>query len=313
MKKYYLRLTALAVLLALLLTGCSPLEIDVPQTMTVHATFYPIYALAAMVAQDVPDLTLCCLVQPQNGCLRSYTLSDWDAALLLRSANAVLAGGSGLESFDSTLEQTESAGIARAELLYGLELYSMGGDDEESHFSGSNPHLYMSMDGAVQIVERIAASLSAFDPKYADQYEANAQASIHQLGALKEELTSLLASWRGEKVVLMNEALIYVAEDYGFDAVTWIQRESGESLRGTDLDNCLTAIRESGAKIVLIERQAPQTLVDALTGAGFTVAQLDVLSMRGTSDGAQGYFDAQRENAAALAAAFQAANDRSEE
>ena len=63
-------------------------------------------------------------------------------------------------------------------------------------------------------------------------------------------------------------------------------------------------LEQSGAKVVLIERQAPKPFVDELEAAGFAVAQLDVLSTLGETDGAQGYFDALRENARAVAEAF---------
>ena len=95
---------AISVLLLLsLLVGCSPIVEDTPDAISLYATFYPIYALAQMVLQDVPDLTLNCLVQPQDGCLRAYSLSDWDLYLLAYSADGVIMGGCGLESFEDTL------------------------------------------------------------------------------------------------------------------------------------------------------------------------------------------------------------------
>ena len=82
---------AALLLMALMLSGCRPLVADAPKQLEVYATFYPICALADAVAQGVPDMALHCLVQPQDGCLRSYALSDWDI-YMLTSADAVIAG-----------------------------------------------------------------------------------------------------------------------------------------------------------------------------------------------------------------------------
>ena len=48
----------LAIALALTLSGCRPLVETQPQTISIYATFYPIYALAEAVMRDIPDAKL---------------------------------------------------------------------------------------------------------------------------------------------------------------------------------------------------------------------------------------------------------------
>ena len=85
------------------------------------------------------------------------------------------------------------------------------------------------------------------------------------------------------------------------DIVATVVRESGTNLYDDALESCLNTLQESGAKIVLIERQAPKPLLEALEDAGYVVAQMDVLSTWGETDGFEGYFTAQRANAEAAA------------
>ena len=75
----------------------------------VCATFPPFYALTALLTDGIDGLQLSCLVQPQDGCLRDYALSDWDL-YTLASADIIIAGGRGLESFESTLQSLGAAG-----------------------------------------------------------------------------------------------------------------------------------------------------------------------------------------------------------
>ncbi len=304
------RLVALAVFLffaAAALSGCRPLIADETQTLRVYATFYPIYALTDAVMSGVPDAELRLLVQPQDGCLRAYRLSDWDARLLALGADAVVMGGRGLESFEETLFGWGDAGPAMSAVLYNLELYNPGGSrdgESHSHLYGPNPHLYMSLEGAGCMLESIAATMQSLDPRYAGQYARNARSAQACLEDALAQNRSALRDLSGSRVILMNEALIYVARDYGLEVADRIDRESGEGLYDRALSDCLARMSEAEAGVVLIEKQAPRALVEAFEAAGFSVARLDILSTHHEGEGFDAYIELQKSNAQAIRAAF---------
>ena len=302
--------------LVLCLVGCRPLVEDAPKALSLYATFYPIYALTDAVARDVPDMELHCLVQPQDGCLRSYQLSDWDLYLLAAGADAVVMGGRGLESFESALFAWGDRGPAVSAVLYNLELYNQqdtASGEQESHLSGANPHLYMSLEGAAQIVDSISATLISLDPDYGELYIQNTESARDQLTALLADQRETLAPLTGRPVILMNEALIYTVQDYGLAVADWIDRESGEGIGDRELEALLARLSGSEAKVVLIERQAPQALVEALERAGFAVARLDVMSTHREGEGFDTYLEIQRENAQSILAAFDRADGLEDE
>ena len=305
------RLLAALTVLTFVLSGCRPLVTDATKALSVYATFYPIYALTDAVMAGIPDTALHCLVQPQDGCLRNYQLSDWDISLLASGADAVILGGRGLESFESTLTGWGETGPAVSAVLYNQELYNAGQthaqSEEDSHLEGANPHLYMSVDGAKRIIEAISGAMMAFDPRYGDQYAKNEAAAMEKLDALSERIQGISVHLSDKKVILMNEALIYVAQDYGLEAAEWIDRESGEAYYGTELEDCLSRLKKSGARVVLIEKQAPASLVRALKDAGYSVAKIDTLSTHREGEGFDTYIDAQMVNAVAIEGAFREA------
>ena len=293
------------------LAGCRPLVQPMDEPISVYATFYPIYALTDAVMRDVPDAALHCLVQPQDDCLRAYQLSDWDVALLARGADAVISGGRGLESFESALFAWGEDGPAVSAVLYNLELYdqaSSADGEAQSHLQGPNPHLYMSLEGAKQIVESISAAMVSLDPAYSGQYIANAQASEGALNALLESLRGKLAACTGRRVVLMSEALVYVAQDYDLDVADWIERETGANFGDNELAMWLERLSQCDAEVVLIEKQAPQALREALEAAGYSVAAIDVLSTHAEGEGFDRYLEIQGENAQAILDAFERAD-----
>ena len=274
------------------------------ENISIFATFYPIYALTEMIAADVPGVRVSCLVQPQDGCMRDYQLSDWDLALLLRSANAVIAGGRGLESFDGTLTAFGEHGPAVSTLMYNMELAKVVAEnvsqDTQSHWEDENPFIYMSVDGAIELCKRIVAHMSTLDPKYQQQYADNCKTAEAQLEALKVEMRARAGECAGMSVIVMNEALIYAARDFDLDIALCYARESGEDLEGADLESCLEALQSCSASVILLEKQAPAKLCAALEAAGYVLAKLDTMSTRPASECANGYYDAQRHNAEAI-------------
>ena len=311
-RKQRWKLAVLIFALAASLTGCRRLVEPKNESISVYTTFWPVYALTDAVMADVPDATLHQLIQPQDGCLRNYRLSDWDAALLSRSADAVILGGRGLESFESLLFGWGESGPAISAVLYNLELYNQeerSDGEDESHRRGANPHLYMSLDGAKRMIQSIAASMQSLDPKFEENYVENAREAGEKLDKLLSENRDLLAKYAGKSVILMNEALIYPALDYDLEVADWIDRESGDNLVDNELTACLERLQATDARVILIEKQAPQRLVEALEGAGYAVAKLDVLSDHGENAGFSDYMNIQSANARAIARAFGEAED----
>lgn len=308
------RIAVFALILALLFTmGCARKAEPAPEAdapVNLYVSFYPLYAITDMLIEDT-DVRLNCLAQPQDGCLRAYTLSDWDLALLTSSADAVIIGGRGLESFEGVLYTLGEDGPAVAAIFYDMELSEQKAvntsEGVDSHWSGANPHIYMSIDGAMEIAQRIAATLVILDAEHEAIYKKNLENAQNRLKSLQEMIEKTLSGSRKRRVIMMNEALAYAAGEYGLKVELYYERESGEDIKGYDLESCLEALNASDSRIVLIEKQAPQSLVNALREAGFIVALMDTMSTRRAAEGADGYFEAHLENAQALAEAFEAA------
>lgn len=301
------RIALFLLLLALTMSACAPLVGEAPQESQIYATFYPFYALTSLLTEDIEGLRLSCLVQPQDGCLRDYALSDWDL-YLLSGADLVIAGGRGLESFESTLQSLGASGPVVALTLYNTELYGQGEEaadgEEDDHFTGANPHLYMGIDGAKYILEGAASALAELYPQHAEAVFSNMQAGEERLDALETQMRSVAADAEGGRVIIMNEALVYTAEELGLEIAGSYARESGQPLYEGDVEDCLEQLAAMDARVALVEKQAPSSLTETLEKAGYIVARLDVLSTCRADMGAEGYFAAQEENARAVAEAF---------
>jgi len=298
MKKF---LCLLCLALALCLAGCVRIEMPDPAPQTVYASFPPVYALAEGVCRGVPNMSLYCLAQPQDGCLRSYALSDWDAALL-SGADLLILGGRGLESFESAIT---AGSIPVLTAMENMPLLQNGEAREDDHFSGENPWYFLSVEGARSICSAIAGGMAQLDPDFADVYAGNLENILARFDELQREIDLLLNGAKLPGAVLMQEGLAYFAADMGVTEYIEICREAGTDMSENELEEALAEMEKSGYGLVLIEKQAPQGLIEALEQAGFAVCQVDILTGSNMLSGADAYFAAMLENARAFASAVQ--------
>lgn len=290
----------------LLLSGCRSLMIgeDALEVKYITATFYPLYSLAVNLVKDVPALSLSCLTQPQDGCLRGYELSDWDYQVLINQ-DAVILGGRGLESFESVMQQTDAILISTLE---GRELRTetVGDpDDDNTHFSGENPWYFMSIRGAMEISVSIASGMSAVDELFADVYAENLDEYLYRLEQLIVKMTEAVNSAPQKPVAVLHEGLTYFVEQFDLETVLIYQREPGVDLIDNDFLALTEALAESGAQTVVIEKQAPKRLVDALEAEGYSVAKIDTLTAHMANGDTEAYEQIMLENAYALRKALQ--------
>ena len=309
-----LRGAALLLALMICLSACGRLvpEDDAEDGLVIYASFYPVYALTELIVKDVPGVELHCLVQPQDGCLRNYALSDWDLYLLGSAADMVVIGGRGLEAFESSLYALGEQGPAVLTAFAELTLYNEAageGSEDSSHWETANPHAYMSPALAKDALEAIAEALSLYDPARASLYAENLQAGRKRLDDLETAMREAAADFRGRKVLVFNEALVYTAQALELEIDGWFSRESGQALSESEFARFQEAVAGSEARVVLVEKQAPASLIDQLESAGYCVARVDILSEIREASSADGYFAAQNASAEAVAEAFGKINE----
>lgn len=306
------RLTVLFLVLSLLmLTGCHSLMQgeDALETKYITATFYPLYAAALNITKDVPALSLSCLTQPQDGCIRSYELSDWDYSILLNQ-DAVIIGGHGLESFEGVLMQLPNQPILMTALegAHLREENAGNADDENTaHFRGENPWAFLSAAGMMEISITVAAEMAEIDELFAESYHRNMEDYLKRLEVLIAEMSEIIAPAPHRPAAMLHEGLSYFAAQFGREIVLTYPREPGSDVIDNDLEALLDALEESGARVVFIEEQAPAHLVQALEAAGYPVAKIDTLTAHMADGDTEVYERVMLENAYAARDALERA------
>lgn len=209
-------------------------------------SFYPIYVFTVNIAKDVPNVKVVNLTEPQTGCLHDYQLLPSDLKTLSK-ADIFVYNGAGLESFlDKVIEQ-----------LPGLKLVEASRDvpllkDENGE---ENPHVWVSISGAIQEVRNIADQLSSLDPENRELYMTNSSEYIKKLEALKEKMTNALKDIKTRDIVTFHEAFPYFAQEFDLNIVAVVERETGTEPSAGELREIIEDIKTRGTRVIFAEPQ----------------------------------------------------------
>ncbi len=252
MTRKTIRLILILAFTGMLLAGCSKANItdneqgEKADKYTIVTSFYPIYISAINITRDVPGVEVINMTKAQTGCLHDYQLTPQDLKTL-ESADVFLINGADMESFmDKVIKQMPAMKVIEASK--GLELLK-----EES--GELNPHVWVSISGAIAEVENITLQLSAVDEKNADLYKKNASAYIEKLNTLKENMHSSLEKVKTRDIVTFHEAFPYFAKEFGLNIKAVVEREPGEDPSAGELAETIDLIKAAGVKALFAEPQ----------------------------------------------------------
>lgn len=269
-KKY--RILIFIALLSLLVSACGRTDTGITDTqdagndLIIVTSFYPMYVFTKNIAMGVPGVQVINMTEPQTGCLHDYQLVPADMKAL-EKADIFIVNGAGMESFlDKVISQLPSLDII--ESAAGIPLLK----DESGE---DNPHVWVSISGAIKEVENITAGLVKLDSKNSAQYNKNSEEYVKKLEALKDKMHNELADIKIKDIVTFHEAFPYFAQEFGLNIVSVVEREPGSEPSAGELAATIKAINESQAKVLFAEPQYSTKAAESI--ASQTGARLYIL------------------------------------
>lgn len=215
----YLR--PLLILLALLLAACTgPAPDDNRAQGKVHvvATTTLVGDVVRVIGGEAIALDV---LLPVGAEPHGYQPSPQDLAELSQ-ADLVFVNGLGLEE---ALMPTLASAVANEKIVAvseGVEAIELaGGENEEGHEHGLDPHAWTDPNNVMVWTDNIARALSAADPAQKDGYESRAAAYRQQLTALDVWIRQQVAQIPDSKRKLVTDHAVfgYFARRYGLEQV----------------------------------------------------------------------------------------------
>ena len=298
-------LLCLIAALGLMLTGCGSNAANTSSegsgsrdgSVRIVTTFYPMYIDAINIANGIDGVTVTNMTKPQTGCLHDYQLTTADMKTL-EKADILIANGAGMEGFlDKVIKEQKKLTVIDASK--DMELLEAGGE--------KNPHLWLSVTADIQQVKNITEQLKKADPKHADAYQANADAYIQKLEALKREMHDTLDKVPHKDIVTFHEAFPYFAKEFGLNIIAVVEREPGSEPTPSELQEVIQQIKPLSTKVLFTEPQySPSAAQTIARETGAKIYTLDpVVTGEANPEAMEAYLVTMRKNMNTLKEALQ--------
>lgn len=218
-------------------------------TVTIATSFYPIYIMTLNVTKDIPNVEVINMTQPTTGCLHDYSATPNDL-MNLEDAEFLVINGAGMESFmDKVVKQYPN--LKTIDSSIGIELIKGEGDE------GDNPHIWVSISGAISQVKNIGEQLAELDPDNAEKYKSNTDVYVKKLEDERDKMHQALDNIDNRDIVTFHESFPYFAKEFNLNIVGVIEREPGSEPSAKELNETITKVQELNVKALFAEPQYP--------------------------------------------------------
>jgi zinc transport system substrate-binding protein len=268
MKKIGVLLLFFILLLSIAACGRNAENIDFEQDdeTLIVTSFYPMYIFTGNIAANIEGVKVVNMTEPQTGCLHDYQLVPADLKVL-EKADIFVINGAGMESFlEKVISQLPDLTIIEA--AKDMDLLVDGSGEE-------NPHVWVSISGAIQEVKNITEGLIAADPKNEASYRKNSEEYVKKLENLKNSMHEALKDIKTKDIVTFHEAFPYFAHEFGLNIVSVIEREPGSEPSAGELADTIKAINDAQTKVIFAEPQYSAKAAESI--AAQTGAEIYVL------------------------------------
>jgi zinc transport system substrate-binding protein len=332
----------LASSVAVALGSCAPEATDVAGTespegaiatdLTVMTTILPITQFTNAVVGDRAEVIP---LMPTNVDPHDFQASPASVQALV-NADVLVKNGLEMEFFlDDLIANAENPDLVMIDSSEGIAVISNeeveghshgkaddhdhGHDHGHSHADGGhhhhgeyNPHIWLDPKRAIQQVENIRDGMIAVDPEGEEIYTANAEAFIAELEALDAEIAEKLAPFAGQTFVAFHDFAPYFADSYDLNA-EFLVDVPAESPAPEDVKRVMDTVEASNLKTILTEPSAGEDAFAAIAqDMGVQVGMFNPIEVGGPEAVMPDYYlTTMRQNAANLAASFEASTQQS--
>ena len=244
------------------------------------------YVSALNVVGDTPGVDVACLTPSLVGCLHDYQLTPGDMKKIA-GADIFVANGAGMETFiDKALKQSPS-----------LKLVDASNGIKPAF--GGNPHIWVSISGAIRQVKNIASGLAENDPEHAGLYQKNAAAYAAKLETLRTEMHAALDGLKDRDIITFHEAFPYFAAEFNLNIAGVIEREPGSEPNARELAETIEIVKKRKVHALFAEPQYPAKsagIIERETGVPISILDPAVSGPRDPAAARDSYLAAMRKN-----------------
>lgn len=282
---------ALLLIFILFLSGCA-VQAEPAQ---IAATTLPVYEFTSRLCEGTP-ITVTRLVTEEVSCLHDYSLNVRQVKAA-EAAELIVISGGGLEDFMTDILRDANVIDASSFRIGFHDMTDTHSHEEEQHYENdghhheTDPHVWLSPENALVMVDNIRGALSIQFPEYAETITKNAFVLFDELKDLKNYGEETLADLSCRELITFHDGFAYFADAFDLTILEAVEEESGSEASAQELIHLIEEVQHHDLPAIFTEVSGSVSAADIIAReTGAAVFSLD-MAMAGDS-----YFDAMYHN-----------------
>ncbi len=251
---------------AILLAACGNSASN-EKDLTIVTTFYPVYEFTKEIVGDEANVEL--MIEAGTE-VHGFEPSAKNIAEI-QEADVFVYENENMETWVPDVlgsVDTEEVGVVNATegmiLLPGSESEHEHEEGEEGHHHAYDPHLWLSPERSIAMVENMRDQLIALYPEKEEVFTENAAAYLEKLTALNDQYTETLSAAKQTAFVTQHTAFAYLALDYGLEQVSITGLNADEDLTPSRLAELTDYINTYEIKYIYYEENNSSATAETL-------------------------------------------------
>lgn len=250
------------------------------ESVSVYASFFPIYNLTKQVAGDKFDVKSFANLKTES---HGWEPSAKDIAELSNS-ELMFINGAGMEEWEESLESSSDIKLVdtseNIELIEGSHDHDSDHEDEDyDHNHGEfDPHTWLSPKNGIAQARVIAEKLSEIDPTNKDYYMDNYKKIEEDLNAMIDEYTKKFNNLDNKNFLVSHQAFGYLAHDFDLNQIALTSLGATEDADAKTLRDAINKAEDLGTNTVFYEMggsdKSAKTIADEIDA---TIVPLNTL------------------------------------
>ena len=259
--------------------------------LRVMVSFNALKEFAQAVGGDRAEVTA---LIPDGTEAHDFELKAQDLAALA-GADVFVYNGLGMESWaEKAVEAAGNEDLIVVVASEGADLIQRADGNPEGEAAGYDPHVWLSVRGAVTEAVNIKNALVQADPGNAAYYEANCGAFVNELNALYEEYAEKFAGLSKKSFVTGHAAFGYLCRDFGLEQWSVMDMYAGGEPSAQQLAQLVEYCRQNDVTTIFAEEMASPAVSRTLANeVGATVQTIFTME---TGEDGRSYLERMEDN-----------------
>ncbi|PHS78174.1 MAG: hypothetical protein COB59_08390 [Rhodospirillaceae bacterium] len=141
-----------------------------------------------------------------------------------------------------------------------------------------DPHVWLSPNNSLKMINLIRDVLVTMDPDNAKAYTKNAKTARNRMKLLKRKATQLFAPTKDLPYIVQHDGFAYLARDFGLNPVGFLETVPGHKPGAKHLSTLRKTIKREGVRCLFVEPQFTSAQAETLANElNLIVTEIDLM------------------------------------